>query len=260
MKTVILAGGYGTRLSEETGVRPKPMVEIGGMPILWHIMKIYSSFGHNDFIICLGYKGNIIKDFFANYRLHNSDLTVDLRKNAIEFHSNDVEAWKVTLIDTGENTMTGGRLKRVVEYLDNDEPFFMTYGDGVSDVDLDDLLTFHKNQGTHVTLTAVQPPERFGILDLNQRSNYVDSFKEKPKNDVTKLNWINAGFFVIEPKAIDYIENDASVWEKILEVLTDENQLSAFQHFGYWKNMDTLQDKKILNEIWKSNKAPWKRW
>ncbi len=259
MKTVILAGGYGTRLSEETGVRPKPMVEIGGMPILWHIMKIYSSFGHNDFVICLGYKGNIIKDFFANYRLHSSDFTVDLKKNAIEWHSNDIEPWKVTLVDTGENTMTGGRLKRVSEYLEN-EPFFMTYGDGVSDVDLDDLHTFHKNQGTQVTLTAVQPPERFGILDLDDKSNHVDSFKEKPKKDISKLNWINGGFFVIEPRAIDYIKDDSSIWEKVLEVLADENQLSAYQHYGYWQNMDTLRDKNILNEVWNNKKAPWKRW
>lgn len=259
MKTVILAGGYGTRLSEETGVRPKPMVEIGGMPILWHIMKLYSYFGHNDFIICLGYKGNIIKDFFANYRLHNSNVTVDFRNNSIEMLNNDIEPWKVTLVDTGENTMTGGRIKRIRDYLGN-EPFFMTYGDGVSDIDIDDLLTFHNNQGAFVTLTAVHPPERFGILDLNNESNRVDSFKEKPRNYVVKPHWINGGFFVIDPKAIDYIENDATIWEKILEILAEKNHLSAYQHYGFWQSMDTLRDKNLLNEIWNSKKAPWKKW
>ncbi len=258
MKTVILAVGYGTRLSEETGVRPKPMVEIGGMPILWHIMKIYSSYGYNDFIICLGYKGNLIKDFFADYRLHYSNLTIDLRKNSLKLLNNEVEPWKITLVDTGETTTIGGRLKRVKEYLEN-ETFFMTYGDGVSDVNISKLLEFHKNQGTYATLTTVQPPGRFGILDLERDTKLVTCFYNNTKNE-TLTHWINGGFFVLEPKVIDYLKDDYTLWGKTLEILSEENQLSAYRHYGFWQNMDTLMDKNILNEIWDKSKAPWKRW
>ena len=258
MKTVILAVGYGTRLSEETGVRPKPMVEIGGMPILWHIMKIYSSYGYNDFIICLGYKGNLIKDFSADYRLHYSNLTIDLRKNSLKLLNNEVEPWKITLVDTGETTTIGGRLKRVKEYLEN-ETFFMTYGDGVSDVNISKLLEFHKNQGTYATLTTVQPPGRFGILDLERDTKLVTCFYNNTKNE-TLTHWINGGFFVLEPKVIDYLKDDYTLWGKTLEILSEENQLSAYRHYGFWQNMDTLMDKNILNEIWDKSKAPWKRW
>ena len=259
MKTVILAGGFGTRISEETGIRPKPMVEIGGMPILWHIMKMYSSYGHNDFIICLGYKGNIIKDFFTNYHLHNSNFTIDLKTNSIEILNNDVEPWKVTLVDTGEKTMTGGRLKRVRDYV-GDETFFMTYGDGVSDVNIDKLLAFHNNHKTFATLTTVQPPERFGIINLEKNSKLVSSFKEKPKGDALKPHWINAGFFALEPHVFDYLEDDSTIWEKKLEVLANMGQLAAFKHHGYWQSMDTLMDKNLLNSIWSKGKAPWKSW
>jgi len=258
MKTVILAGGYGTRLSEETGVRPKPMVEIGGMPILWHIMKIYLSYGYNDFIICLGYKGSLIKDFFANYRLHHSNLTIDLRKNSLKLLNNEVEPWKITLIDTGEKTTIGGRLKRVGEYLEN-ETFFMTYGDGVSDVDINKLLEFHKNQRTYATLTAVQPPGRFGILDLEKDKKLVTRFYNNTKNEML-THWINGGFFVLEPKVIDYLKDDYTLWGKTLEIMSEENQLSAYRHYGFWQNMDTLMDKNALNKIWDKSKAPWKRW
>ena len=259
MKTVILAGGLGTRLSEETGVRPKPMVEIGGMPILWHIMKMYFSYGYNDFIICLGYKGSIIKDFFTNYRLYSSNITIDYRKNSVELIKSKVEPWKITLVDTGENTMTGGRLKRVRDFI-GDETFFMTYGDGVSDINIEKLHSFHKNTDTYATLTTVQPPERFGILDLEKDSNLVASFKEKPENNTLKSHWINAGFFVLEPKVFDYLEGDDTVWEKKLEELANESQLSAYKHVGYWQNMDTLMDKNLLNDIWSKNNAPWKSW
>lgn len=259
MKTVILAGGMGTRLSEETGVRPKPMVEIGGMPILWHIMKMYLSFGFSDFIICLGYKGNIIKDFFTNYRLHRSNITIDTKKNSIELLSNTVEPWKITLVDTGEKTMTGGRLKRVRDFI-GDETFFMTYGDGVSDINIEQVHSFHKNADTYATLTTVQPPQRFGVLDLEQNSNFVASFKEKPEDKTMKPHWINAGFFVLEPNVFDYLEDDDTVWEKKLEELANDRQLSAYRHFGYWQNMDTLMDKNLLNKIWNKNEAPWKSW
>jgi len=259
MKTVILAGGFGTRISEETSVLPKPMVEIGGMPILWHIMKMYSSYGHNDFIICLGYKGNIIKDFFTNYYLHNSNFTIDLKTNSIEILNNSIEPWKVTLVDTGEKTMTGGRLKRVRDYI-GDETFFMTYGDGVSDVNIDKVLAFHKSNKTFATLTTVQPPERFGIINLEKDSKLVSSFKEKPKGDALKQHWINAGFFALEPQVFDYLEDDSTIWEKKLEVLASMGQLAAFKHNGYWQSMDTLMDKNLLNSIWSKGKAPWKSW
>lgn len=257
MKTVILAGGYGTRLSEETSVRPKPMVEIGGMPILWHIMKMYSAHGHNDFIICLGYKGYIIKEFFTNYFLMFSDVSIDLKKNKIEILSNNAEPWKITMVDTGQNTMTGGRIKRIKNYLD-DEPFFLTYGDGVSDVNLNELLKFHKSQNTYATLTAVQPPGRYGAFTFDHSSNLITHFREKPKGDSA---WINGGFFILEPEIFNYIEGDATTWEKEpMEQLAHEGKLSAFKHFDYWQSMDSLRDKTVLEEIWESGKPPWKIW
>jgi len=259
MKTVILAGGLGTRLSEETGIRPKPMVEIGGMPILWHIMKMYSSYGHNDFIICLGYKGNIIKDFFTNYRLHNSNLCIDLNKNSIEFINNDVEPWKITLVDTGATTMTGGRLKRIRDYI-GDETFFMTYGDGVGDININILLAFHDNNETYATITAVQPPERFGVIDLEKDSNLVANFKEKREHNTLESHWINAGFFVLDPEIFDFLDDDNTIWEKKLEDLANKKQLSAYKHYGYWQNMDTMMDKNVLNDIWQKKIAPWKSW
>lgn len=255
MKAVILAGGMGTRISEETVVRPKPMVEIGGKPILWHIMKIYSAYGIHDFIICLGYKGYFIKEYFANYFLHTSDVTFDMQKNSMEIHQNSAEPWRVTLIETGEQTMTAGRLKRVAPYL-NDEDFCFTYGDGVADINIDKLITHHKQQKTLATLTAIQPPGRFGALSTD---NYqVVGFQEKPQGDG---GWINGGFFVLSPKAIDYISGDAEVWEKApMERLAKEGQLSAFFHDGFWQPMDTLRDKNHLEELWASGEAPWKIW
>ncbi|MCF8369841.1 MAG: glucose-1-phosphate cytidylyltransferase [Bacteroidales bacterium] len=260
MKTVILAGGFGTRISEETGIRPKPMVEIGGMPMLWHIMKMYSSHGFNDFVICCGYKGNMIKEYFSNYYLLQSNMTFNLRENTVEVHTNNVEPWNVTLIDTGENTMTGGRIKRIREYIGN-ERFFLTYGDGVSDVDFNTLLDFHKKQDTYATLTAVQPPGRFGAFSMEANSNKITSFREKPKADGHDSAWINGGFFVLEPEIFDYIEGDATVWEREpLENMASQNKLAAYQHPGYWQNMDTLRDKNVLEDIWSSGKAPWRNW
>lgn len=257
MKTVILAGGYGTRLSEETSVRPKPMVEIGGMPILWHIMKMYSAYGHNDFIICLGYKGYIIKEFFTNYFSMFSDISIDLKNNQIEILSNNTEPWKITLVDTGQNTMTGGRIKRIKKYLDN-ETFFLTYGDGVSDVDFNKLLEFHKAQNTFVTLTAVQPPGRYGAFTFNDGSNVITSFHEKPKGDSA---WINGGFFVLEPEILDYIDDDSITWEKEpMETLAQEGKLSAYKHYNYWQSMDSLRDKHLLEESWSKGNPPWKIW
>ena len=256
MKVVILSGGLGTRLSEETGIKPKPMVEIGGMPILWHIMKIYSAYGFNDFVICLGYKGYLIKEFFANYFLHKSDVTIDLAKNSIEIHDSQVESWKVTLVDTGSETMTGGRIKRIQKYIGN-EPFMFTYGDGVSDVNIPQLLEFHKKQGKYCTLTAVQPAGKFGALIIN---NYgiVDSFQEKPKGD---KSWINGGFFVCEPQVFDYIAGDDTFWEcDPMENLAEQNQLVAYQHERFWRPMDTLRDKMDLEEMWNTGNAPWKIW
>ncbi len=255
MKAVILAGGLGTRISEETSIKPKPMVEVGGKPILWHVMKIYSAHGINDFIICLGYKGYVIKEYFANYFLHMSDVTFDMVGNKMEVHQNNAEPWRVTLVDTGDNTMTGGRLKRVRQYLDN-EDFCFTYGDGVGDVDISKLVKFHKSHGKLATLTATQPPGRFGALNLNQ--DIVRGFQEKPQGDG---GWINGGFFVLSPKAIDYIEGDATLWERDpMERLATEGQLMARQHNGFWQPMDTLRDKTYLDELWASGKAPWKIW
>lgn len=257
MKTVILAGGFGTRISEETSIRPKPMVEIGGMPMLWHIMKMYSAHGYNDFVICCGYKGYVIKEFFANYFLRVADISIDIQNNQLEILNQQSEPWKVTLADTGENTMTGGRIKRIQKYI-GDERFFLTYGDGVSDIDFNALLDFHKTQNTYATLTAVQPPGRFGAFKLNADSNLIHSFREKPKGDSA---WINGGFFVLEPEVFDYIKGDDTVWERgPMEKLTKQDQLSAFKHDGYWQNMDTLRDKNLLDELLESGNAPWKKW
>jgi glucose-1-phosphate cytidylyltransferase len=255
MKAVILAGGLGTRISEESSIRPKPMIEIGGKPILWHIMKIYSAHGVNEFIICLGYKGYLIKEYFANYFLHTSDLTFDMQNNKMEVHQNSSEPWKVTLVDTGDNSMTGGRLKRVRKYLD-DEDFCFTYGDGVSSINISESIRFHKTQNTMATLTAVQPPGRFGALDMD--SHKVRGFQEKPQGDG---GWINGGFFVLSHKVIDGIEGDHTVWEREpMEWLASAGQLSAYLHTGFWQPMDTLRDKNHLEELWQSGKAPWKVW
>ena len=255
MKAVLLAGGLGTRISEETSLKPKPMIEIGGKPILWHIMKIYSSHGINEFIICCGYKGYVIKEYFANYFLHMSDVTFDMAENRMDIHQNNAEPWKVTLVDTGEQTMTGGRLKRVRQYL-GEEDFCFTYGDGVSDIDISSLVDFHRKQRKLATVTAVQPAGRFGALKLEERM--VAGFEEKPQGDG---GWINGGFFVLSPKAIDHIEGDATVWEKEpLEKLANTRQLSAYLHRGFWQPMDTLRDKNHLEELWTGGKAPWKKW
>ncbi|TKB59319.1 MAG: glucose-1-phosphate cytidylyltransferase [Nitrospira sp.] len=257
MKAVILAGGLGTRLSEETAIRPKPMVEIGGKPILWHIMKVYSAHGINEFIICCGYKGYIIKEFFSNYFLHTSDVTFDVQNNQVEFHHSNAEPWKVTVVDTGDNTMTGGRIKRVKEYIDH-ETFCLTYGDGVTDLNIGQLLAFHKAQRTLATLTAVQPPGRFGAFSLPEKETRILSFREKVKGDGA---WINGGYFVLEPQVFDYIRDDSTIWEQEpMRDLAEEGQLSAFKHHGYWQNMDTLRDKYVLEEIWQAGKAPWKTW
>ncbi len=256
MKAVILAGGLGTRISEETHLKPKPMIEIGGRPILWHIMKIYSAHGINDFVVCLGYKGYLIKEYFANYFLHMSDVTFDMANNKMEVHQRYAEPWKVTLVDTGEGTMTGGRLKRVIEYVKEEEAFCFTYGDGVSDVNITDLITSHTAQNVKATLTATVPPGRFGALDMS--GNKVNSFHEKPKGDGAM---INGGFFVLSPKVIDYISDDRTIWEHgPLERLAEEGNLAAFPHHGFWQPMDTLRDKMYLEELWQSGKAPWKVW
>jgi len=255
VKAVILAGGMGTRISEETSVRPKPMVEIGGKPILWHIMKIYSAYGINDFIICLGYKGYMIKEYFANYFLHMSDVTFSMAENKMEVHQKNVEPWCVTLLDTGENTMTGGRLRRVKEYLGSDD-FCLTYGDGVGDVDITRLIEFHRQRGTLATLTATQPPGRFGALHLD--GSRITTFVEKPGGDGA---WINGGFFVLSPRVIEYIEGDHTVWEREpMERLAQKGEMSAYLHKGFWQPMDTLRDKNQLEELWASGKAPWKIW
>jgi glucose-1-phosphate cytidylyltransferase len=257
VKVVILAGGYGTRISEETGVKPKPMVEIGDMPILWHIMKIYSAHGIDDFIICLGYKGSVIKEFFATYALKMSDVTFDLQKNSMEVHQDDTEHWKVSLIDTGEKTMTGGRLKRVKDYIGK-ETFCLTYGDGVSDINIRKLIDYHRAQNTLATLTAVQPPGRYGAFELQKGQNQVRSFREKPRGDGA---WINGGFFVLEPGVMDYIKDDSIVWElEPLQSLARDGQLSAYKHYGFWQSMDSLRDKMVLEELWSSHKRPWKIW
>jgi glucose-1-phosphate cytidylyltransferase len=257
MKAVILAGGLGTRLSEETSLRPKPMVEIGGRPILWHIMKLYSVFGINDFIICCGYKGYIIKEFFANYYLHMSNVTFDIGKNSIEYHQSKAEPWRVTLVDTGDQTMTGGRIKRVKDYI-GAETFCLTYGDGVSDLNMKELLSFHKSQRTLATLTAVQPPGRFGAFSLTDEGTRISSFREKLKGDGA---WINGGFFVLEPEIMKYVADDSTVWEQEpMRRLAEDGMLCAYKHQGFWQNMDTLRDKTILEEFWQSGEAPWKLW
>jgi len=254
MKAVILAGGLGTRISEESTLRPKPMIEIGGMPILWHILKMYSAHGVDDFVICCGYKGYMIKEYFANYFLHMSDVTIDMSHNSIEVHQKKAEPWKITLIDTGENTQTGGRLKRVADYLDDD--FCMTYGDGVGSVDIAASIAFHKQHGKLATMTAVQPPGRFGALEIDGTT--VKAFIEKPQGDG---GWINGGFFVLNPKVLDLIASDATLWEKEpLESLAQQGQLESFFHSGFWRPMDTLRDKTTLEDLWASGKAPWKSW
>jgi len=256
MKAVILAGGLGTRISEDTVNRPKPMIEVGGKPILWHIMKIYSAYGVNDFVICCGYKGYVIKEYFANYFLHTSDVTFDMRTNEMQVHQQYAEPWKVTLVDTGESTMTGGRLRRVKDFVKDEEAFCFTYGDGVSNINIGSLVEFHKQQGTLATLSATFPPGRFGALDLHD--NKVSSFKEKPKGDG---GMINGGFFVLSPKVIDLIPDDDCIWEREpLEKLADCGQLSAFEHEGFWQPMDTLRDKNHLEELWQTGRAPWKVW
>ena len=255
MKAVILAGGMGTRISEESAARPKPMIEIGGRPILWHILKIYSSHGINDFVICLGYKGYIIKEYFANYFLHMSNVTFDMANNRMDVHQNNTEPWKITLVDTGEQTMTGGRLKRVRSYLGDDD-FCFTYGDGLGDINITELIKFHQAHGQSATLTATQPPGRFGALKLN--GNQVAGFQEKPQGDG---GWINGGFFVLSPKVIDRIDGDDSVWEQEpMETLAHDGQMSAYLHHGFWQPMDTLRDKLQLEQLWASGKAPWKTW
>ena len=255
MKAVILAGGLGTRLSEETDLKPKPMVEIGGKPILWHIMKIYSAHNVNDFVICCGYKGYMIKEYFANYFLHQSDVTLCMKSNSMQVHQNNAEPWTVTLVDTGENTMTGGRLKRVAAYLKDEEAFCFTYGDGVGDVDITALISFHEQHGRQATLTATRPPGRYGALKFGP-NDLVDHFQEKPDG-----GWVNGGFFVLHPSVLDRIENDSSSWEgKPLSSLAKDGQLSAFKHANFWQPMDTLREKIMLNDLWASGKAPWKVW
>ncbi len=257
MKAVILAGGLGTRLSEETSIRPKPMVEIGGMPILWHIMKIYHAQGVRDFIICCGYKGYVIKEWFANYWLHMSDITFHAATNQVEIHNNKSEDWRVTVVDTGQDTLTGGRLKRVREYV-GDGTFCMTYGDGVADIDLKELVETHRREGGYATLTAVQPAGRFGAFTLPEGQAKIDHFREKPRGDNA---WVNGGFFVLEPEVFDYIEGDATTWEREpMENLARDGKLAAYRHHGFWHPMDTLRDKNFLEEQWKRGTAPWKIW
>jgi glucose-1-phosphate cytidylyltransferase len=256
VKAVVLAGGLGTRISEETSNRPKPMIEIGGKPLLWHILKTYSHHGINDFVICCGYKGYVIKEYFANYFLHMSDVTFDMSKNTMEVHQRNAEPWKVTLVDTGENTMTGGRVKRIGDYVKDEEAFCLTYGDGLSDVNITKLLAFHKTQRVKATLTGSTPPGRFGALDIN--GSMVTSFMEKPRGDGAM---INGGFFVLSPDVLDYITDDSTKWEREpLERLAQEGNLAAYQHHGFWQPMDTLRDKIYLEELWQSGKAPWKVW
>jgi glucose-1-phosphate cytidylyltransferase len=256
MKVVILAGGFGTRLSEETHLKPKPMVEIGGKPVLWHIMKMYSAHGVNEFVICCGHKGYVIKEFFANYFLHTSDVTFDLAKNEMHIHQNSSEPWQVTLVDTGEASLTGGRLRRVRRYLEGEEAFNFTYGDGVSDVNISALIAFHKAHGRLATVTAVEPAGRYGSLDLND--DVVKGFVEKPKGEA---GWINGGFFVLSPRVIDYIDGDLTSWEvEPLVRLASEGELCAYKHKGFWQPMDTLREKNVLEEMWQSGNAPWKTW
>lgn len=256
MKVLILAGGFGTRISEESDIKPKPMIEIGGKPILWHIMKHYSHYGFNEFVILLGYKSYVIKEYFANYYLHNSDVTIDTLNQTLEIHNNYSENWKITLIDTGLNTMTGGRIKRARSFI-NSDPFFLTYGDGVSDVNITDLLKYHKSHGKKITMTSIQPEGRFGALQINEL-NQVSNFLEKPKGDGA---WINGGFFVCEPEILNYINDDGTIFEREpLEKLAQDGELYTFKHEGFWKCMDTLRDKNQLNEMWDNNNAKWKTW
>lgn len=256
MKVVILAGGLGTRLAEETNLRPKPMIEVGGRPLLWHIMKIYSQFGYNDFVICLGYLGYVIKEYFSNYALHNSDVTYDFRTGEVTMANAVTEGWRVSLIETGADTLTGGRLRRVRRFL-GEETFMMTYGDGVADVDLAALLKFHRSHQRLATVTAVRPPGRFGVLELD-RDDRVTAFREKPQDEV---GWINGGYFVLEPAALDLVENDATIWEREpLERLVAQDQLRAHRHRGFWQPVDTLRDKRYLEELWNGQTAPWKNW
>ena len=257
MKAIILAGGFGTRISEETHLKPKPMIEIGGKPILWHIMKLYSFHQVTDFVICCGYKGYIIKEYFSNYFLHQSDVTFCMKKNRMQVHQNNSEPWTVTLVDTGEDTMTGGRLKRITNYLKNEDNFCFTYGDGLSDVDISGSIAFHKKHKKLATLTATRPPGRYGALKIGVKDD-VKSFQEKPDGDDS---WVNGGFFVLSPKVLDKINDDQSSWENdVLPILADENQLSAFKHSGFWQPMDTLREKNMLNQLWVDNRAPWKVW
>ncbi len=256
MKAVILAGGYGTRLSEETSLRPKPLIEIGSKPILWHIMKIYSSYGVTDFIICLGYKGYLIKEFFANYYLHTSDVTFDIANNRMQFLNSYAEPWKVTLVDTGENTMTGGRLKRIASYIKDEESFCLTYGDGVGDVNIAELIDFHYSKGVLATMTAVEPSGRFGATEIDTQG-LITSFQEKPRSG----GWINGGFFVCSPKVLNYISGDDCIWEKEpLENLAKDSQIAAYKHKGFWQPMDTLREKTLLESLWQQGVAPWKTW
>ena len=257
MKAVILAGGFGTRISEESGVRPKPMVEICGKPILWHVMKIYSKHGINDFIILCGYKSNIIKEYFASYALYKSDVTFDFKNNTFQIHKNGVENWRVTLVETGEETMTGGRLKKAASYIGN-ETFCLTYGDGVSDVNISEVVRIHNGSKAMVTMTTVQPPGRFGVFTLKGNSNKVKSFKEKPDGDGA---WINGGFFVVEPEALSYIDEDETVWEQEpLQKIAEVGGLVAYKHTGFWQCMDTLRDRNVLEKIWQTGRVPWKVW
>ena len=257
MKVVLLAGGMGTRISEETGLRPKPMVEIGGKPILWHIMKIYSHYGYNEFVVCCGYKGYMIKEYFADYYLHNADLTVDLSDNSVHIHKSNAEAWKITLVDTGAETLTGGRIKRIQKYIGN-EPFMLTYGDGVADIDINKLIKIHKENNKLATVTVVQPRGRFGAIQLDDNNNNVLSFKEKPKGDGS---WINGGFFVLQPEVFNYIDGDNTTFEnEPLETLAADDNLCAYRHYGFWRPMDTLRDKTDLEEAWHCGNAEWKIW
>jgi glucose-1-phosphate cytidylyltransferase len=255
MKVVILAGGLGTRISEETHLKPKPLIEIGGMPVLWHIMKMYSFYDMHDFVICCGYKGYMIKEYFANYFLHMSDVTFDIKNNTMEVHQKHAEPWKVTLVDTGINTMTGGRLKKIENFLD-DETFCFTYGDGLSDLNIRESVEFHQKNKKYATITAVKPPGRFGSLEINE--NWVEKFNEKPDGDG---NWINGGFFVLEPTIFDYIKDESTIWERDpLEKIAQEKQLSAYKHDGFWHPLDTLRDKNNLEELWNNSNTPWKKW